>query len=520
MNIRTDTRAVSAVIGAILMFGLLVITFATYQSVWVPQENTEVESNAYLEARGDMGDLQNNLIVTGLQGAVTQTTVLTGVTYPERTFAVNPPVPGGQLLTGTPRTLTFSNVSAVGTEAANTKLYWNDTVTFQNVSTGITFLPRYNEFDGAPVVTTGESTYVVGENGIAPISGQSLISGTQIRFIAVQGTFETQGLRSTVTAVPGSTVSRSVAITGSGGPLTIRIDPPPRSTADQWVSAYQTRLTDNSNILDIANRSGSIVLTLDGSEVYRLQLAQVTVGTDLDAGVNTSPKYIIKSEGSDSVVDSGKRTSISVEVRDKFNNPVSGANVTFEITSGDGTLINNNGELTGNSTEPMPTNGDGRAGTTVRIDEIGNNVTVEARLLNESTSEPLNTSTFTVQTPNKDNPVELAGVTFEGVTGYSNGQNTVTIEFLNINVDTERTISRFRLTFYQGGDPPQSGSIGGTQFQVGGSDVSTNLQLPADQTTSFTIQFDNGKIQGGDWFIITVQYETGDTAQYFAAIPN
>lgn len=516
MGVQKDNRGVSEVVGAVLIFGFLILALSTFQAVVVPQENKEAEFNSYQAAQGDMIDLQNNLIVSGTRGVSTGTAVQTGLTYSERVFSLNPTTPQGSISTGPTGTVVVENASAVSSEAANTRAFWNGTVRPYN-TTGVAFTPRYNEFSGQPIVATGETVYVVGDGQIAPLTGQSLISGDQIRFVAVDGELDQSGIRSSMTISPQSVSTRTVVVTGAGGdPVTLSLDPPPQTTADEWISAYEGQiLAANQDVEDVANDSGKITIKLDGAQTYQLKLARVTVGEGEADDGGGEPAYLIAQQEEALTVPSGKQTTIAAEARDKFNNPVEGADVTYDITDGDASFLNADGTAIG-STATRTTNGEGRAPQPIRVTDIGSDVTVRATV--DGTSDPLKRTNFTVQTPNDNNPVQLAGVSFEGVSDVNNGQGTVKIRFDNQNPDTVRTVERFRMDFYQGGGPPTSGVIEGTAFTVGGNAESTSISLSADQSTDVTINFDDGQIQNEDWFIITIQYNTGDTAQYFVSI--
>ncbi|WP_435074198.1 hypothetical protein [Halorubrum sp. HHNYT27] len=518
MIFQNDDRGVSEVVGVVVLFGFLIIALSTFQTVVVPQENAEAEFNSYQAAQGDMIDLRNDLIASGTRGINTGSSVQTGVTYPERIFTLNPPTARGGLSTGPTGTVTVENASALSTEATNTRAFWDGTARSYN-TTGITFRPQYNEFQGQQIVTTGETVYAVGDGQIAPLTGQSLISGDQIRLVTVDGDLDQSGVRSSLTTVPRSVSTRTVVVTGAGeNPVTLRLDPPPQTTATEWISAYSERiLSSNQAVENVTERSGQVVIELNGSRTYQLKLARVTVGDGGSDEGTSDPAYLITQQGEASTVASGKRTIIAAEARDAFNNPVEGVNVTYSITSGSATFLDENGNAI-QGTVTRPTNDQGRAPQSIQVTEIGADVIVNATI--EGTAGSLTTTTFTIQTPNENNPVELAGVTFEGGTVPDGGgqPKDVTITFKNQNLDTDRTIDRFRMDFYQGANPPTGGVISGTSFSVGGSAVSTSISLPANQTTSRVIDFNNGQVNGGEWFIITVQYDTGDTAQYFVSV--
>lgn len=217
-------------------------------------------------------------------------------------------------------------------------------------------------------------------------------------------------------------------------------------------------------------------------------------------------------QGDGQIVDGGQNATVIAEVRDKFNNPVREANVTFNVTSGDGVLRDTDGNtITG--TRTVSTDAEGRAVQQALIKSIGENVLIEASI--DGQTGDLNSTEFTIQTPEESNPVELAGVRFDD----SKKQGSqIEITFTN-NANEDREMTRFRINFYQGGDPT-SGDIEGQSFTVEGAAITLDptLSIPEGQTETFVIDFDSYNPSAGDWFVMTVGYDTGDTAQYFAGV--
>lgn len=534
MSFVAEHRGVSQVIGAVILFGFLIVALSTWQAVGVPNQNSQTEFGAYLEAQEDMVQLRSDIIASATRGIDTSSTVQTGVRYPSRIFAINPPPPQGQLATGASQNLTFSNITAVSSEASNTVAFWSGVggvdpddgeIEYQNLKTGLVFTPDYNEIDGSQIVTTGQSSYLVGEGGIVPLSEQSLKEGNRLRFIALTGNLSTRGIQSAITTDAQSTGAQSVVVTGDGGPLTISFQVPETVDAAEWVAGFSSEIEQpGSQYPAVSAADSTVTVKLDPSKTYVLKLAEVSVDTDQNdpADQDSTADYIIAADGGSSVVSSGKNTTLVAEARDKFNNAVPGTNVTFEITSGDATFVDDTGEEISSNSTTVFTNGEGLAPQKLRIDAIGNDVTVTATLSNKS--GPLNTTTFRIETPRESNPVDLAGVSFNGVSSANTGQDTISLSFQNINPEASRNITKFRMDFYQGQDPPNSGSISdesgnSDSFQVGGSATTTRLFLPPDQETIVEIQFNGGNMQSNDWFIVTVQYGNGDTGQYFVTVP-
>jgi hypothetical protein len=121
------------------------------------------------------------------------------------------------------------------------------------------------------------------------------------------------------------------------------------------------------------------------------------------------------------------------------------------------------------------------------------------------------------------NPVSLAGIRFDD----SNRQgNVIELTFTN-TIDEDRNATAFRLVFYQGTDMIDGTIEGETvtgmtetySFTVGGTsnDLDPAFFLPAGQSRTFVLDFDSNP-SAGDWFVFTIQYDTGQTAQYFTAV--
>ena len=53
-SFRDDTREVSQVIGAVFIFGILVVAFSGYQAFVIPNQNAETEFNHYGDVKDDM----------------------------------------------------------------------------------------------------------------------------------------------------------------------------------------------------------------------------------------------------------------------------------------------------------------------------------------------------------------------------------------------------------------------------------------------------------------------------------
>jgi hypothetical protein len=338
MEFRGDERAQAVQIGAILLFAAVIISLSGYQAFVVPQENGKIEFGDFQTAAGDMADLQNALL--GAAGGTARgESVRTGSTYPTRTFSVNPPPASGTLRTTGDAEIALTNAVAVDGEAENTRTFWNGR--HHNFSTkSVVFEPAYNEFDAPPVVASGVAAYRAFSGSISAETGQVLVQGNRITVVSVVGNVSTGGLTSSVVVEPVSAATRTVTVTGDGGgsqDINVSLPVAETTTASAWASSEVARsLRANENVLDVDPVEDQRVnVSLDGSQTYRLQLARVEVRQAGSSGgtADPGPRYVVPVTGDQSSMSAEQTLGVSTEVRDRFNNPVSGTNVSYSLFS-------------------------------------------------------------------------------------------------------------------------------------------------------------------------------------------
>ncbi|MGZ0746497.1 hypothetical protein [Haloparvum sp. AD34] len=364
MDFRGDDRAQALQVGAILLFGFLILGLSLYQATIVPDQNRGVEFNAYQDAASDLTELRNDVIAAASKDTTTGTNVRTGAAYPSRSVFINPPPPIGELRTTEPRNVTLENVTAVDGESANTELFVENALAGRNYSTrDVRFTPDYNVFDGQPMVVTGQGAYryTTDDGGqFLPMTGQTLLQGDQLNLVFIDGDLSAQGSTTTVTTEPVSASTRTVTITGDGSDITLRLGTPPGITAETWVNRTGERLNaSNPRVLDVEPEGNRIRIVLDGSKTYKLKLAKVEVREENDVSVvgDTTAEYVVTDSPATQTIQRGSRTELTVEVRDEFNNPVAGEQVTF--TRDRGEFVLDDGTRTNTTT--VTTNSEGKA---------------------------------------------------------------------------------------------------------------------------------------------------------------
>jgi len=99
MRFLTDDRSQAIQIGAVLIFGILVVFLALYQGFVVPNQNEEIEFNHNQELQSEMTDLRSTAVSMPDRTTTQSVSVGLGVRYPSRAIFVNPGPASGTLQT-------------------------------------------------------------------------------------------------------------------------------------------------------------------------------------------------------------------------------------------------------------------------------------------------------------------------------------------------------------------------------------------------------------------------------------
>ncbi len=343
MVARGDERGQSIQIGAILLFAVLVLSFATYQAVIVPQQNAAVEAEHTEVVDRQTQDLRNAIVSVPGSSSDRAVTLSLGTTYSPRAVAVNPPPPGGTVRTvgtGTESVnLTLANAVATDGETSD---FWNGTDQSRNTG-AVLYDPNYNEFRN-PGTTVYENTLLYTEfsDGEVSRTGQRLVDGDRLTLVFLNGSLARAGSDSVSLDVQAVSASdRSVAVTNeTGANVTVRVAS--RLSADAW----RDLLTNDDQFLDQGGHVVSVTerplpdpdfdlvaIELEQGVTYTVGMAKVGLGT----GVTEEPEvYLTDVQGEGVSVQERSTTSLVVEVRDAYNNPVTG--VTVDSSTGSGSL--------------------------------------------------------------------------------------------------------------------------------------------------------------------------------------
>jgi len=329
MALVTDERAQSIQIGAVLIFGVLIIFLSIWQAFVVPNQNEEIEFDHNQEVQQELTELRG--VVNSMPDAEStrSTAVTLGVRYPSRAIFVNPGPTSGTLRTvGTTDesvNVTFANVTAEG----NVGDFWDDPDPY---NTGfLSYEPNYNLYGNAPETVFENSVLYNdfgdsdGDRNALPLTGQSLVDGDRITIVTLNGSFSAGRTGTTSVDVrPVSTRTRTVDIEGAGGPVTVRI--PTRLDNGTWedILEEEAELVDQGgNVERVADGPGEtvelVLRELPADESYSLRLVKVGLGTRV---TGTDAAYLTDVAGDETTVGTDEARDVTVEVRDAFNGPV------------------------------------------------------------------------------------------------------------------------------------------------------------------------------------------------------
>jgi len=356
-----DQRGASEVVGAILVFGLLVMLLSIIQLQAVPNANAGVEYEHSQTAQGDLDRLDESIDRTVETGNSEGVGVQLGTQYPTRLVTFNPPPPEGSLRTENRGEIQIDNASASGPAGV---IFNGGERDFYH-SHSLVYEADYNEYDNAArrvrEVGIGYDEFRDG----TVVRTQPFIDGATIELVTFNRSFEAQSSGSELiepTDVSGP--ATTVPVNNAAPNESIRIEVPTSLDNETWSEALKGELVENGGHVEsfsVNNTTDRLVVHLEPGITYDLRMADIGFG-EADS---EEPLYMVPSPGSEgpASVDVGREGSVSVEVRDKYNNPVGGVDLTAELAPGNGTIANG---TTSGTVVNVSTNASGIA--TVRYD--------------------------------------------------------------------------------------------------------------------------------------------------------
>jgi hypothetical protein len=547
MTFGGDRRGVTVQVGAVLLLGVLVVGLSLYQATVVPSQNKQVEFDHSQTVQDQMVETRNAIVGTAGDGTTEPASVDLGVRYPPRTLFVNPPPARGTLRTVNTSNLavnvTVRNATAVSPEVRD---YWNGTRTVTYNTGELAYQPDYNVLENAPTVVY-ENTVVYNElsGGARARTDQTLVDGRQVTLVLVNGTLRESGV--SATSVDPETLSVStttVSLRNDTSNVTVTV--PTALPESEW----DRTLGDEPAVAHDVVSGGPggldrLEITLFAGRTYELRVARIGVGDATDLG---EAAYLTDVDGLTGPLRQDATEQFTVEVRDRYNNPVADVPVTANATSPAPTRAGEFETETGpaSPTATVRSDADGRA--TFRFVPTNDSLTPTVNVTIDdgaSADERVVYRNLDVSPPgggggaggtgtDQINPQGAGRIALTGQSAVGGGgDSTVQLTFENSTFNSSRVnVTDARVSYYlRGGSRNAPEQMSVTIYPAGDPANATDLTvgdrlLPLDHeislnegTTDVTLAF-GSKVYKEDFYVLTLQFDNGDTYTYFVSHPK
>jgi hypothetical protein len=333
-----DDRGQSVVIGAVILFGFLVIALSTYQATVVPQQNSQVEFDHEQTVRDDFVGVRDAVVTAGTTGETVPASVKLGTRFPGRTLFINPPPAVGRIETGEPRNVTLNVSGATFTanppESDEVRDGW-PTVAGErfgpngaaNYTTKpLVYTPQYRSYDGGPDNVTLELSHVVSQypdgQRVDLTEAPLLARGDRVTLFLLKGNLSEVGVES-LTLEPSAVSSVSQRVRVSGFTVTV----PTSLTASQFERRVdETQLSDPANV-SFSDNGSRVDVTFEDNR--SLAIGVVSVGRHDEPRTASAVEFTAVEE----TVTSGESARVVVRARDQYGNALANAGVTANMTN-------------------------------------------------------------------------------------------------------------------------------------------------------------------------------------------
>jgi len=396
-----DDRGQSVVVGAVILFGFLVVAMSTYQATVVPQQNSQAEFGHEQTVRDDFVGVRDAVVTTGTTGETIPASVKLGTRFPDRTLFVNPPPAVGRIETGEPRNVTLNvsraDFSANVPESDETRDGWPTTAaTNGNYTTKtLVYTPQYRAYDGGPANVTLESAHVLAryDDGTTVNLTQSplLVSGSRVTLFLLRGNLTESGVDD-VTVEPSAVSPVSDRVQVSNFNVTV----PTTLSAGQFESVLSrdTQIdVENVTVTENTTRRAVDVRFRDNRS---LAVAAVSVGRHEEPRQPAAVEFVSVERS----VTQGESARVAVRVRDQYGNTLPGAAVSANSSdlhdAGERRLTDDRGRAAFEfNTSRTTGNPDPRFGVAVNVTvngSVADELNGTASRFNQSTAENATTN--------------------------------------------------------------------------------------------------------------------------------
>lgn len=292
-------RAVTPILGAVILAGFIVAGMAIYQAQVVPHQNMEIEFNHNERVEEDMISVRNALLQAHESGDDQFVTVELGTTYPVRLVGVNPPNPTGRLHSTRSRPIQIKNGS--GSDVTGTVCPGGENSRF------IAYSPQYNEYQNAPVFRYENSLvykWFPQESVNLTMTGQKVVSDSTVNIYRTTGNYSLRGQGAVSFDVRAGTIK-----TTSVADPTVTL--PTKLTESKWEQV----LSGEVDPANVSTANGNLTLSLEGNYDVSCSPVEVTDGESDDESTPTpspTPTATPTPDGSKAVFDNGANSDVFV----------------------------------------------------------------------------------------------------------------------------------------------------------------------------------------------------------------
>jgi FlaG/FlaF family flagellin (archaellin) len=509
-----DERAVSPVIGFVLMFAIVILALTLYQVDVVPAQNAEAEFTHSQDVEKQMSQLNDAIGDASTHGATQSMSIAAGMQYPDRALAINPGPPTGNLRTsGDTYTVRIENVKATGDNAK----YFNQSTysdAFEFESREVVYGIDYNEYQQDPSVTIAPGLSFASYRDGTVVRSTSMVSGNRIDLALLDPNSEYRSSSSVadVDVVPTSASTKYMSVEPTGGNPKITIETS-LSLSPDAANELEHRLEERDRVTGASYTDGSpstITLTLEGGdETYDLRMTEAGLGDVTERG----PHYLVNEDSlrNPSLI-LGESTTLTVSARNVLGNPVANAEVEAAVTgssTGTGTFDRGGSDPT---TATAMTGENGRATFAFSPDSV-DPVEIEASLTDGSGDTDLDTVSYTIEADTRQGFIDNGYRSDVTIADVSRDQDELEVTFKNDRGE-EVTAETIQLNggVGQKNDPVTSADIGSTTIELNKGPQALNadeFSIPAGGTETATLTFNTDPNKAGI-LIMDVTFTEGD----------
>jgi hypothetical protein len=340
LDFDSDQRGVSEVLGAILVFGILIVLLSIIQTQAVPAQNQEIEFKHNQEVQGDFAELQQSVSESVRDGNRRSVSFSLGASYPSRLLFINPPDPSGAVRSTDAQT---AEIVAQNGDIQSPEGQVDARIQNVNPSGGLSFElrslvyePNYNEYQNPPsLVSEYGVMYLNASDSSVVVENRTVVDGTTISLVSTAGDFDRSSAATRplgVDAAPAPTTTVPIQHDSPSSSNFIELTLPTRLGQEYWNSIVSGQsnvvganvdATANEVTLELRSQDGS------GNQIeYELEVPRYEVD---NSAPSPSPTYVATDAGSSKRVPPGEGVEVTAEVRDEYNNPIPGEPVTFNV---------------------------------------------------------------------------------------------------------------------------------------------------------------------------------------------